>query len=88
MGGATEAQRWHAWRSVPGTSSVIIAVCATKNKNRSDEQVYTFFISCCYSPERTYRSTTGSYVKAFQRDEATKRFVVERVSTPMVPSTT
>jgi hypothetical protein len=38
-------------------------------------------------PERTFRSTAGYYVNTFQRDEATKLFVLETVTTPMVPRT-
>jgi hypothetical protein len=38
-------------------------------------------------PERTFRSTAGYYVNTFQRDEATKLFVLETVSTPRVPGT-
>jgi hypothetical protein len=38
-------------------------------------------------PERTFRSTAGYYVNTFQRDDATKLFVLETVSTPMVPRT-
>ena len=38
-------------------------------------------------PERTLRSTADYYVNTFQRDEAIKLFVLETVSTPIVPRT-
>ena len=61
----------------------------------ADWQVYAFFISrifyLCFflftQPERTFRSTADYYVNTFQRDEAIKLFVLETVSTPIVPRT-